>query len=1326
MRITLRKGLFSPFFLLFVFSVKIHGQITTSGSAYVWSTASSWIPSGVPSGTSTVTVNNPLTLDQDLNISTGSYTFNNDVTDQPGGSSYNLTNLNAGGSLTIASGTTTIGGITSIGGNTAFSLTVKSGAALVLGTLGSTSNNFIIGDKVNITIEQGATLIVYGNTVNSDSNGTFTVNGLFQVYGNYSTNNGNIVISGTTGQFYTTGSMTTQGSSNIYGSGNDCTTNCSGTSLECGTGGNAYTATITPQNQTICSGDTPSTLTFTTNSPSPTYQWEYSLSSGGTYTAISGATSNTYSPSSLTVTTWYRVKYTSSASSCGTKYSAPVPVYVSGVSVGQSLAGQSTCGGNFGPISVTAIGSSLSYQWYSNNTASNSGGTSISGAISNVYTPSSSTAGTKYYYCVINSSCGIPVTTAVSGAFVVNLNTVTAASSSPNLCVNTLMSSITHNTTGATGIGTVTGLPLGLNASWSANVITISGTPTESGTFNYNVPLTGGCGNISATGTIIVNSLPVITTQPTNQLECEGNSVKFKVVASGSGLTYTWKYKRLTDLSFITLTGSESNTSYPSTGEIKIDNVSSTQYPDGTQFQVVVSNGSCSVTSNTVTLSVNEITNVSGGTNVTQCYGTNYLYTVTTSYPANVVSYQWKKSVTSGVWNVVNDGGAYSGATTATLSITGGTPAESAEYRVFVTLHSSGADCNVASYTRTRKITFLPQLTTPVTTITQPTCSVNTGTVTVTVQSATDTYSFDNGVNYQASNVKSGLAVGSYNVIIKNIAGCVSSATNCQIISEISTWNGTAWINGTPDANRKIVFQQNFNSTSNLEGCSCQVTNGAKVVINGTHTLKVTDEVNVASGSLTFENNASLVQINDAAINTGTINYKRFTTPIRRFDFTYWSSPVIGQTLKNLSPNTLSDKYYGYNPNTGWVIYYNGAGTMQPGNGYSIRAPQTFSITDPQVDADPVFIGVPNNGVINLSLGVNKLYLLGNPYPSAIDADLFLDANSTVLEGTLYFWTHNTAPLITTAGTANLNYSSNDYAAYNRTGIVSTATKAVSGGYVPSGKIAAGQGFFALSSAAGGSLIFNNSMRVDGGAFGVNNSQFFKINTNEKLSSKSQIERNRVWLNLTNKEGAFKQILVGYLKGATNDYDTGFDGSILKMNQEVEFYTVNQGLHLAIQGRALPFDEKDTVILGYQSVNKGKYQISINQTDGVLDSQDIFLEDSYLNVTHNLKKEPYLFTTEKGTFNDRFVLRYTDKNTEISSLDKNISVAINADDIKLSSSSAVISKVSIYNVLGQLIYQDDVIDLRDYLIQNLHIAHQVLVVKVVLANEKTDTVKIVY
>jgi hypothetical protein len=83
-------------------------------------------------------------------------------------------------------------------------------------------------------------------------------------------------------------------------------------------------------------------------------------------------------------------------------------------------------------------------------------------------------------------------------------NTVGAASSTPTLCINSALTNITHTTTGATGIGTATGLPAGVTAAWAANVITISGTPTASGTFTYSIPLTGGCGSLSATGTIIV------------------------------------------------------------------------------------------------------------------------------------------------------------------------------------------------------------------------------------------------------------------------------------------------------------------------------------------------------------------------------------------------------------------------------------------------------------------------------------------------------------------------------------------------------------------------------------------------------------------------------------------------------------------------------------------------------------------------------------------------------------------------------------------------------------------------------------------------------
>ena len=84
--------------------------------------------------------------------------------------------------------------------------------------------------------------------------------------------------------------------------------------------------------------------------------------------------------------------------------------------------------------------------------------------------------------------------------------TAAAASSTPTLCISTPLTAITHTTTGATGIGTPTNLPAGVTAVWATNTITISGTPTASGTFNYTIPLTGGCGAANATGTITVTA----------------------------------------------------------------------------------------------------------------------------------------------------------------------------------------------------------------------------------------------------------------------------------------------------------------------------------------------------------------------------------------------------------------------------------------------------------------------------------------------------------------------------------------------------------------------------------------------------------------------------------------------------------------------------------------------------------------------------------------------------------------------------------------------------------------------------------------------------
>jgi hypothetical protein len=1048
-----------------------------------------------------------------------------------------------------------------------------------------------------------------------------------------------------------------------------------------------------------------------------------------------------------------------------------------------------------------------------------------------------SSIGSSYLWSTGETTRSINVSN--SGSYSVQIKNASgcqsASSAVTDVTVNSVPTIIGTTPSSICGSGTVT---LGATASsgiinWYATSTGGSSlgtgtsfvTPLISSTATYYVDaINSGCTTAVRTAVVAtVNPLPIITSQPTNQLDCEGSIVTFKVVASGTGLSYTWQRKKPTDVSFITIPSGETNTTYPSsTGEIRLESVGSAQYPDGTQFQVIISNGTCSVISNVVTLSVNEITNLTGGTNVTQCYGTNYNYTVSTSYPANVVSYQWKKSVTSGIWDVISDGGVYSGATTETLTITGGTPAESAEYRVYITFHSSGADCNVGSYSRNRKITFLPELLIPETTVVHPTCDTNTGTISVSVQSATDTYSFDNGDSFQSSNVKSGLGAGSYNIVIKNIGNCesnikttvidaqptipsapiigtitqpnctldtgsvelsglpstgtwilirsgISSATTTgtgtsttitglvdggdytfmvsngtcistassvvhidAISTMTSTWNGSSWVNDVPDASKRIVFTGDFSSTDDVTGCSCKVSSGANVVINSAHTLTVTNHVDVqTNGSLTFENNASLVQINDAAVNTGNINYKRYTAPVRRYDFTYWSSPVVGQTLKNLSPNTLGDKYYGYIPGTGWVIYYNGAKVMEPGNGYLARAPQTFSITDPAIDTAPVFIGVPNNGVVSLTLEANLSYLLGNPYPCALNADAFLTENASKLEGTLYFWTHNSPPSSAVAGNATYNYTVNDYATYNLTGGVGTGVASYTEGVVPTGMIAAGQGFFAPASPDGGTVVFNNSMRISGGISGLNNSQFFKLSNFSKSSATvAPIDKNRIWLNLTNKEGAFKQTLIGYITGATNDYDRGFDGLTYDGNQYIDFYSVNREENLTIQGRALPFEKDDNVALGYKSTIKGDFQISIDHMDGILASQNVFLEDTTLQLLHDLKKEPYIFSTEKGTFNTRFVLRYVNKSDIIDDTNTsviNVIISNSNNEIKINTVNEIIDDVYLYDLSGNLIYENTDIASNEIVIKNLIISnYSVFIVKVVLESGEIVSKKIIY
>ncbi len=583
-----------------------------------------------------------------------------------------------------------------------------------------------------------------------------------------------------------------------------------------------------------------------------------------------------------------------------------------------------------------------------------------------------------------------------------------------------------------------------------------------------------------------------------------------------------------------------------------------------------------------------------------------------------------------------------------------------------------------------------------------------------------------------------GLAPGTYAFAITS-GSCTSTTTGNVVINPVitSTYTGTTW-SVTPTIDMIGIINSNTAIATNVELCSCTVNTGIVAAVASGVTLKLQDKLTV-NGTLTFENNASLVQVNDV-VNVGNIKYQRLTTPIRNTDYTYWSSPVLGFTLGGVSPRTLNGKFYSYEVLVGSEDWKqeSSATIMSVGKGYIVRGPETTNGTVPwPVGQYPAtFNGIPNNGNYSL-LGIfpDKSYLIGNPYPSALDANKFLTDNAGVLDGTLYFWTHNTSigVGVSSPGSGVFAYSGDDYASYNLTGGTATAVapsdadKSAANPYIPTGKIASGQSFFASSkvSITGSSILFDNSMRVGVAAISGTNSQFFRTAKNSKTAS--VVEQNRVWLNLFNNEGAFKQALVGYVSGATNNYDNGFDGETFDANEFVDFYSVNQNVNLVIQGRALPFDENDEVQLGFRSSAVGNFNIGIDQIDGILKTQNIFVEDKLLNIVHDLKTAPYAFTTQAGTFNDRFVLRFTQKTLgvdSVSPLENGIFITKYKNELKIKSETETIERITVFDILGRKIFDKQSINSTEFRIVNNNITQQILIVKVVLENGNVISKKI--
>lgn len=556
------------------------------------------------------------------------------------------------------------------------------------------------------------------------------------------------------------------------------------------------------------------------------------------------------------------------------------------------------------------------------------------------------------------------------------------------------------------------------------------------------------------------------------------------------------------------------------------------------------------------------------------------------------------------------------------------------------------------------------------------------------------------------------VGTGACNPVYSTVA---SVSTNATILTGTNTWS-----NGLPDITKRVIIAGNYTAAANFSACSVQVLTGATLVVQSGVTVTVENEFVVDGPSLpntvVFENNASLIQLTNA-VNTGSIRYERNTTPVVFHDYTYWSSPVENQVLGTFSPDTSPNRFYIFNSGTYTWQNISTASVMNAAQGYIIRAPGTHSTTVPSVFTG-AFYGVPHNGDYSIGVtvsGIQNRNLLGNPYPSAIDADLLYAANNTVLQGNFFFWTHNT-PI-----TANV-YNANDYASYNATG--GTGTAATTTGInttIPTGNIAAGQGFF-VQGLASGTVNFDNTMRLTG-----SNNLFFRSPNAQTIST---IEKHRIWLNIINQQGAYKQMLLGYVQGATNELDNAFDAELTEAGNVVSLYSINTTKKLTIQGRALPFDVTDEIPLGFRTSVPGSYSIQLENFDGLFEEgQTVYLEDKWLNVIHNLKESNYDFTTETGTFDDRFEVQFMNETLGVSTpADASNAIVVykNNETIFINSSNLTMSEVKLFDIRGRLITAKQDILASEVRFENLNVANQLILVQITTTDGAVVTRKVAY
>lgn len=482
-----------------------------------------------------------------------------------------------------------------------------------------------------------------------------------------------------------------------------------------------------------------------------------------------------------------------------------------------------------------------------------------------------------------------------------------------------------------------------------------------------------------------------------------------------------------------------------------------------------------------------------------------------------------------------------------------------------------------------------------------------------------------------------------------------------------NTWDGTFWSESAPPTstdNAIIAGDYTFSLDGSFVANNLIITSGATLLVDGAGTLDVKGDL-TNMGNATIVSGASLMTYSENTISDNIVIQRN-----TRYDggkYSFVGSPMtLDGTIQTsiLGPIVYSyDETQPYGANEGLArwISQNASNVITPAKGYAQANRKIVEFVgepnDGTVTISGTYSGTPNDAINDANEGWN---LVANPYSAAINTGAFLTENDNIV-GAVYIWDDN--------GSDNERGDNSDYIVANGMTVINTTD---AGGQTRYNQhLGSVQGFFVkLLGDTDTEIAFTELMRISG------------FNGDDNFFRKSTEETPIARLNLRDAKGLFKQTVIGFV-GDIDDAEMNrlYDAPMFDPSIENGIYTIKQETSLAIQGVSR---SKEVISLGYNLAESGQYEIQLNTEE--FDGKDLFLFDELTKELINLSIESYMFESQAGVFQNRFMLLTTQDVLAVEHAKNLIYVYNNILYMRLADEEP--NRILIHDLQGHLVFKE--------------------------------------